>query len=152
MPCNAASASHLFAMYLRQGSAQVSTPTPHTVSAFGPMVLLSFDRRGYSRANWIGINPLTRTGAIEASARDTANGSTLNVSVKSLRIYYFPLLALCVGTVAAISGAPWPALVFLLGAVAVVTVLDLWLILRGIGHEFRKYAATAASNQRLERP
>jgi hypothetical protein len=139
LPCTAMMAASEFASYLQERHAEISTPDPFSVSAIAPLPLLSIDRRLYSRSNWIGLNPVAQADRIQARASETPRGSSLDVTITSLRFYFFPAIWLFTATVAAREGAPVAAWVFMVVLLSVYCALEGWLLFRGIRQEFLKY-------------
>ena len=137
--CNADIAADAFASYLRQRHARVSNPAPRTISAVMPFVFVGTDRRLYSRANWVGLNPVAQASSIQAQSIDATSGSTLNVTVTSQRIYLFPLVLFFVAAVAASDHAPAGALAIVAVILVVYASIEWWLFTRGISHEFLAY-------------
>jgi hypothetical protein len=139
LPCSAATAAGAFASYLQDRHAQIATPDPFSVSAVAPLPLLNFDRRLYSRGNWIGLNPVAQAGRIRARASDAADGSTLDVTITSLRVYIFPLILVVVAVASARANAPLGAWLFMFLVFVAYAFVEGWLLVRGIPHEFLKY-------------
>jgi len=139
LPCSATTAAGAFASYLQDRHAQIATPDPFSVSAVAPLPLLNFDRRLYSRANWIGLNPVAQAGRIRARASDAAGGSTLDVTITSLRVYVFPLILAVVAAASARANAPLGAWVSIFLVLLAYAFVEGWLLVRGIPHEFLKY-------------
>ena len=139
LPCAATTAAHTFASYLHDRHADVSTPDPYSVTAVAPLVLLNFDRRLYSRANWVGINPVALAGTINGRAKDGVPGSTLAVTISSLRIYFFPLVLFVVAVASAKAGAPLGAWIFMAVVFVAYASLVGWLLLRGLPDDFLTY-------------
>jgi hypothetical protein len=83
-----------------------------------PLPLLNFDRRLYSRRNWVGINPFMLASEVEATAAPANGGGTL-VVVNVDRLRLLGQLAIAVAVVLSIVVvAPLPGLaaaVFALG-------------------------------------
>ena len=140
LPCTAATAATTFAHYLQDRHAEVSTPDPHSVTAVAPLILAGFDRRLYSRANWVGLNPVAMAGTIQGQARDASVGSTLAVTISSLRIYFFPLILVVVAFASAKADAPLGAWVFIAAVLSAYALLVIWLLVRGFRNEFLAYA------------
>ena len=141
LPCTATKAASAFASYLQDRHAEIATPDPFSVTAVAPLPLLNFDRRLYSRANWIGLNPVAQAGQIQARASDAAGGSTLDVTITSLRVYIFPLILVVVAAASAKADAPLGAWIFMFMVLVAYVFLEGWLLVRGIPHEFVKYLA-----------
>ena len=57
-----------------------------------PVVLFNFDRRGYSRANWVGVNPFKYVSDINVRCEPSGNGST-KVIVRVNRLRAFLMVA-----------------------------------------------------------
>ena len=142
LPCTATTAASAFASYLSDRHAEIAATDAVSVSAVSPVVLLNFDRRLYSRANWVGLNPVARAGRIQARASASERGSTLEVTITSLRIYIFPLIWLVVAAAAAGNAAPFGAWVFMSTILLAYALIEWWLLVRGIPHEFLKYLGT----------
>ena len=132
---SAEQALHAFSEFLESRYTLVETSDQKHICASGPLVLMSWDRRAFSRGNFVGVNPLVLVSSAEATSRDTPTGASLKVSLTSYRIYWFPLLGLCVGVIAWSDGAPPFALVFLGCVVSGYIAISWWLLARGFVRE-----------------
>jgi hypothetical protein len=139
LPCTATTAASEFASYLAERHATISTPDPFSVSAVAPLALLNIDRRNYSRANWIGLNPVVQADRIEARASETAGGSSLDVTITSLRFYFFPAIWVFVAVAVSRASVPLAAWAFMVLVLLAYCSAEFWLLSRGIREEFVKY-------------
>jgi hypothetical protein len=87
------------------------------ISTQTPMVLFNFDPRGYSRSNWVGVNPFKYVSGVNVRCESGENGLT-KVIVRVNRLRAFILLAFWVacGSLAA-SAMPKPG-----GAILVIGI------------------------------
>lgn len=69
-----------------------------------PLPILNFDRRLYSRRNWIGINPFVYVSGVNVQCEVSDNGGTrVTVEINRARAFLFAVLAIILGCVVAVA-------------------------------------------------